>query len=39
VQAAVRGYMQRYRMREKLKQAETRAEEKREAAEARKAGK
>ena len=38
VQAAVRGYMQRYRMREKLKQAETRAEEKREAAEARKAG-
>ena len=39
VQAAVRGYMQRYRMREKLKQAETRADEKREAAEARKAGK
>ena len=39
VQAAVRGYMQRYRMREKLKQAETRAEEKWEAAEARKAGK
>ena len=39
VQAAVRGYMQRYRIREKLKQAETRAEEKREAAEARKAGK
>ena len=39
VQAAVRGYMQRYRMREKLKQAETRADEKREAAEARNAGK